>query len=195
MAARLVLSSVNHRRIGRARAWLEARKPAEEVLIVGASLDAANELVRQVVSDKGAAVGWHRLTLAQLAAVVACPALSLRGLVPLSRIGMHAVAARVVHHMQEEGGLGRFGAVAGTPGFPRALADVIAELRLARVGRGGVSGAAPDLAPLMAAYEAELSAAGLTDWAGLLEIRRRGGRGRPGSFDRAADAPARCGGR
>lgn len=147
------------------------------MLIVGASLDAANELVRRVVSDKGAALGWHRLTLAQLAAVIARPALTLRGLVPVSRIGMHAVAARVVHRLGEENGLGRFAAVSGTPGFPRALADVIAELRLARVGREHLNGAAPDLAPLLAGYEAELSAAGLTDWAGMLEIAAAAARG------------------
>jgi len=187
MAARLLVSSVNHRRIARARAWLEARRPAEDVLIVGAGLVAANELGRRVVSDKGAALGWHRLTLAQLAAVVARPALTLRGLAPLSRIGMHAVAARVVHRVHEEDGLGRFGAVAGTPGFPRALADVIAELRLARVGRDGLNGAAPDLGPLMAAYEAELSAAGLTDWAGVLETAA--GAAASGSRDRLIGLP------
>src|SRR5262245_19045478 len=100
MPARLAVSSVNHRRIAHARAWLETRKAAEEVLVVAASLDAANELVRKVVRDNGAALGWHRLTLAQLAALVARPALTSRGLVPLSRIGMRAIAARVVHRMQ-----------------------------------------------------------------------------------------------
>ena len=39
----------------RARAWLEAREPAEEVLIVGASLDAANEVARAVAQMRGAA--------------------------------------------------------------------------------------------------------------------------------------------
>lgn len=82
------------------------------------------------------ALGWHRLALAQLVAVTARPALTptLRGFVPLSRIGMHAVVARVVHRLREETGLGRFGAVSGTPGFTRALGDVIAKLRLARLG-------------------------------------------------------------
>ncbi len=48
MSATLIISAVNHRRIRRARAWLEARKPAEEVLIVGATLDAATELYVEV---------------------------------------------------------------------------------------------------------------------------------------------------
>ena len=54
-------------RIRRAEAWLESRNPDEELLIIGASLDAANELVRRVAKKKGAAFGWHRLALAQLA--------------------------------------------------------------------------------------------------------------------------------
>jgi hypothetical protein len=34
MTANAIISAVNHRRIGRAGAWLEGRAPAEEVLIV-----------------------------------------------------------------------------------------------------------------------------------------------------------------
>ena len=65
MSAIAVISGANHRRIGRARAWLQRRVRAEEVLIIGASLDAANELVRRVAEEKGAAFGWLRLTLPQ----------------------------------------------------------------------------------------------------------------------------------
>jgi hypothetical protein len=61
VSAIVVTSAVNHRRIGRARTWLESRLVAEEVLIIGASLDAANELARKVAEEKGAAFGWHRL--------------------------------------------------------------------------------------------------------------------------------------
>jgi hypothetical protein len=53
MSAIAVTSAANHRRIRRARAWLEGRVLAEEVLIVGASLDAANELPRSVAEEKG----------------------------------------------------------------------------------------------------------------------------------------------
>ena len=63
------MSVMNQRRIRRALAWLEGRVPAEEVLIVGATLGAANELARRVAKERkrGAAFGWHRLTLSQLA--------------------------------------------------------------------------------------------------------------------------------
>ena len=52
MSAIVATSAVNLRRIGRARAWLESRVLAEEVLIIGASLDAANELARTVAEEK-----------------------------------------------------------------------------------------------------------------------------------------------
>jgi hypothetical protein len=47
MGTHVLVSSMSHRRLARARAWLEARAPSEEVLIIGASLDAANELARE----------------------------------------------------------------------------------------------------------------------------------------------------
>ena len=133
MSAIVATSAVNLRRIGRARAWLESRVLAEEVLIIGASLDAANELARRVAEEKGAAFGWHRLTLPQLAAALAAPVLAERKLAPLSRLGAEAIVARVVHRLKARGGLGRYQPVGETPGFVRAIAAVIAELRLARL--------------------------------------------------------------
>jgi ATP-dependent helicase/nuclease subunit B len=170
MSVTAVVSAANHRRIRRAHSWLEGRAPAEEVLLVGATLDAANELARKVALEKGAAFGWHRLTMPQLAAAVAAPLLATRGLVLLSRLGTDAIVARVAHRLRAEGGLGRYRAVADTPGFPRAIAGVIAELRLARLPPGAFDSLAPDLVRLISAYEAELAQARLTDWPGLLGL-------------------------
>jgi hypothetical protein len=114
--------------------------------------------------------GWHRLTLPQLAFAVAAPVLATRGLTPLSRIGADAVVARLVHRMNAEGGLSQYKSVVGTPGFPRAVASVTAELRLARIPPDRVADSAPHLAPLVAAFEVELREAGLTDWAGVLTL-------------------------
>src|SRR6266508_1895553 len=86
MGATVVISFASLRRTARGRTWLEARAPAEEVLIVGATLDAANELARIVARTKGAAFGYHRMTLGQLAATLARPALAARHTVPLGRL-------------------------------------------------------------------------------------------------------------
>ena len=112
MDAHAVISSTGHRRIHIARGWLENRAAAEEVLIVGATLDAANELARKVAEKKGAAFGWHRLTLPQLAFAIDAPILAACGLTPLSRIGVGALVARLVHRMNAERRLSRYQSVA-----------------------------------------------------------------------------------
>jgi ATP-dependent helicase/nuclease subunit B len=170
MSVHAIISSTGHRRIHRAQRWLENRAAAEEVLIVGATLDAANELARKVAKKKGAAFGWYRVTLPQLAFAVAAPILAARSLTPLSRIGVAALVARFVHRMILEGRLSHYRSVAATPGFPRAVAGVIAELRLARISLDAVGACAPDLEPLIGAFEIELKEAGLTDWPGVLSL-------------------------
>ena len=170
MSANATVSAANVRRIRRARAWLEGRSAGEEVLIVGATPDAANELARSVATTKGAAFGWHRLTLSRLAFAIAAPLLAARRLTPLSRIGADGIAVRLAHRMNAEGRLSHYQSVAATPGFPRAVAGVIAELRLARVRPEAIARSAPDFAPLTSAFEVELKEAGLTDCAGVLAL-------------------------
>src|SRR5215831_11035994 len=159
---------MSHRRRARARAWLEAREPAEEVLIIGATLDAANEVARGVAQMKGAAFGWHRLSLTQLAAALAAPTLAARSTVPVSRLGTQAMAARVVHALAADGALGRYAGVARGPGFARAFASVVMELRLAKADRDQLRSVSPELATLLETYESNLAEAALTDWAGVL---------------------------
>lgn len=164
------ISPASKARVGRAELWLDRRAAAEEVLIVGATLDAANELARHVAKKKGAAFGWHRLTLSQLAFSVAEPALATRSLTPLTRIGADALVTRLAHRINAEGKLRAYEAVSRTPGFPRAVARVITEVRLARLSTNAIADAAPNLAPIMQEYGAELEQSGLTDWAGVLEL-------------------------
>jgi hypothetical protein len=170
MSCVVFVSAASRVRIRRAEAWLESRTPAEELLILGATLGAANELARSVAKRKGAAFGWHRLTLPQLAIAIAAPVLAARGLTPLGRVGADAILARLVHRMNQEGRLSHYQSVSGTPGFPRAVASVIAELRLARTQLGVIAGSAPNLVPLIKGYEAELNEVGMTDWAGVLAL-------------------------
>jgi ATP-dependent helicase/nuclease subunit B len=115
--------------------------------------------------------GIHHRSLTSLAADLARKPLAERGWAPLAQLAMEAITARVVHEVRRE--LQYFGPVAGMPGFPRALARTLGELRLARVtpetvGRAGEAGC--DLAALLRAYEAELHRRGLVDLAGVLDL-------------------------
>jgi ATP-dependent helicase/nuclease subunit B len=170
MAATVVISSASLSRNACARSWLEARAPAEEVLIVGATLDAANELVRIVARTKGAAFGYHRMTLGQLAATLARPAMAERNAVPLGRMGVEAVANLAVHKLARRGALGRYANLANGPGFSRAIANVATELRLEQIAPDALAGVVADVGPLLQAYEEELADHGLTDWSGVLQF-------------------------
>jgi len=61
-----------------------------------------------------------------------------------------------------------------TPGFPRAVAGVITELRLARPLPDAVSRIVPHLLPLVSGYEDALAEAGLIDWPGVLALATEG---------------------
>ena len=87
MGVTVVTSSASYRRIACGRDWLEARAPAEEVLIIGATLGAANEVARSVAQSKGASFGYHRMTLGQLASTLARPALTAQTDGPTWRAG------------------------------------------------------------------------------------------------------------
>ena len=122
MGVTVVTSSASYRRIACARNWLEARAPAEEVLIIAATFGAANEVARSVAQSKGASFGYHRMTLGQLAATLARPALVAQTTVPLGALGIQAVANRAIHKLSEVGGLGRYAKLTSGPGFARAIA-------------------------------------------------------------------------
>src|SRR5579863_5826498 len=92
--------------------------------------------------------GLHRNTLIQWAATLARPLMAERGLVPLSPLGIEAIAARVVHGARQEGELTYFAPVASLPGFARALARTLGELRLASVSPDRLLGNAPFSSPV-----------------------------------------------
>jgi hypothetical protein len=133
MALTALISAASYYRIARGRDWLNARQPAEEVLIIGASPDAANELTRSLVREKRASFGYHRLTLGQLASALAQPRLTFQRTVPLGALGVQAVANRAIHKLSQAGGLGRYVTITSGPGFARAIANVITELRLNQI--------------------------------------------------------------
>src|SRR5215469_402614 len=103
-------------------------------------------------------------------------------LVPISRLGNEALAARIVHAASSAHQLAYFSPVAQTPGFARALAKTIAELRLNRVtpnALGHTGAAGKDLAQLLNFYESELAQRSLADLPMLLELATEEARSKP----------------
>jgi CRISPR/Cas system-associated exonuclease Cas4 (RecB family) len=149
-------------------ARLRSRNPARNCWRRGA----ADDLARAIAKARGGAIGLHRFSFTQLAAHLAAPVLAARGMVPVTRVGSEAVAARAAFEARRDGELGYFLPVASTPGFPRALARTLNELALARVGAGALRDlplGGPDLAALLERFDAQFAAAAATDRAALFE--------------------------
>src|SRR5262245_5998140 len=149
---RLVESASGATRLAEARAFLRAVPAGAESLIIGASRGAADDLARAVAIDRGATFGLQRFSFTQLAARLASAPLARDGLAPGTTLAGFAVAARALFEVSTDGSLEYFAPVAGTPGFPRALARTLNELRMAGVAAGSLAGlpeTGPDLARLL----------------------------------------------
>lgn len=115
---------------------------------------------------KGSA-GIHRVSLGAAARELARARMADLGLAPVSTLGQEALAARVVFRQLSASALDYFGQVAHFPGFSKALARTLRDLRLAGVQPSQLSG---DLAKLLEAYEAELTEGRLADTAAVFAL-------------------------
>ena len=171
-------------RLHEARKFLDNFTPGTEVLLLGASRGAVDDLARTIAMEKGATFGLHRLSFTQLAARLAAAELAANGQAPSSALGYEAVSARAAFEANKDEALEYFAPVSSTPGFPKALARTLQELRLAGIGAGPLSGllrSGPDLADLLDRVETLMAEAGASDRASLfataakaLTPRRRG---------------------
>lgn len=167
---RVFTSGFASERIAAAREFLESLSPAAEALLIGASRDAIDHLVWS--SPAKATFGLERVSFTQLAARLATAHFARNNLAHSTLLGIEAVAARAAFEAVEQHSLSYFQPVAGCPGFPRALAATVSELRLAgirvdRVARLSTVGA--DLAELLRRFEEQLAASGSADRAMLFE--------------------------
>jgi len=103
------------------------------IAIVAATRGAADDLARTVAVERGATLGLARFSLTQLAARTALVSLAAEGRTPSTALGAEAVAARAVFEASRDGSLGYFAPVGRVPGFPRAVARTLQELRLAGI--------------------------------------------------------------
>ena len=165
----IIQSSEAEARLREAERWLTARAN-RGALVVSASRGAADDLARRVAMSRGATAGLHRFSFAQLAARLAAPVLAAQGIAPATLIGSEAVAARATFDARQasrpeepnQEGLAYFGAVAGTPGFPRALARTLHDLAMAGVEPPALRDlplGGSDLARLLEAFDEQFAAA------------------------------------
>ena len=139
-ALRVCVSASAADRLSCARDLIRSCTPGTRVLIVGASRGAADDLAREVAASVPATFGLQRLSLTQLAAKTAILSLASEGVTTSTWLGTEAVAARVAFDARRDQALTYFGPVSGTPGFPRALARTLQELRLAGVAGRQLTG-------------------------------------------------------
>ena len=124
----------------------------------------------------GATFGLTRFGLTELAARAAGSRLAGARHAPATQAGAEAVAARAVFDAVAAGELQYFTPVASMPGFPKALARTIHELRLAGVGPGrldatfATAAGSGDIGRLLARVEADLDRAAVDDRAAVFRL-------------------------
>ena len=158
-----------------AAARLHVKSLAPPVLIVAPTRAAADEFAIGLAADTGATFGISRSSLAELVTKIALPELARRGVTPSAPISDEAVSARITDELMSREALSYFAPVARMPGFPRALARTLAELRHARVSPSSITGgpANADIAALLERATAERQRANAVDYATLLETATR----------------------
>ena len=159
-------------RLREARRFLEPFEPGAEVLLLGASRGSVDDLARSISLERGATFGLHRLSFTQLAARLAIVELASQDHAPMTALGHEAMATRAAFEARTDAALRYFSPIAQTPGFPRALARTLLELRLAGLGSADLvrlprSGS--DLASLLDRVDALIDGAGASDRASLFQ--------------------------
>jgi ATP-dependent helicase/nuclease subunit B len=164
---RIIASPDAVARLTIARDWLTRQAKNDTLVVVGATWEAAADVVREVSLELGSSFGWRSFSLVQLERELSRRARSEEGLVAIGTVVVQAVCTRIVHLAEASGRLGRFAPIADRPGLPRAIARTLLELRLERQSPDDL--ADTDLAGLYREYESELVRARQIDHAGLVE--------------------------
>lgn len=153
-------------RVAAATEFVRSFPPATEVLIIGASRDAVDDFVREISRTVQATFGLHRFSLTQLAARLAVRKLAAGGVSPSSAIGAEALAVRASYEAAVRNELPYFAPVAKFPGFARATAATIGELRATGVAAEKLEAleeAGPDHAALLGCYQDQMEEVSVAD--------------------------------
>jgi len=170
---RIVISTSGDARSLAAAAFIEQFPSSTEVVIVGASRGAADDLARAVAARRRATFGIARFSLTELAARAAAARGDGKRRVAGTQAGAEAIAARAIFEATAADELDYFRPVARMPGFPRALTRTLHELRLAGVASdrlGAVGPAGADVGRLLARVEQQCDRASVDDRAALFRV-------------------------
>jgi len=158
-------------RIASATEFVRSFPAATELVLIGASRDSVDDLVRDLARSARATLGLHRFSLTQFAARLATLRLAGGGLTPNSAIGSEALAARASYEGLFRKNLKYFAPIATCPGFARAVSCTIFDLRAALVPGEklkNLEDPGPDNAALLENFEAQAVEASLADRSVLL---------------------------
>ena len=166
-------SSAAASRLDAGHQFIESFEPSAELLLVGETRDAVDDLAREVVARRGASFGLHRLSLRQFASSLAATELARRGLAIASPLSTEAVCTRAAFEALAADRLDYLAPVARLRSIGRTLAGTLGDLRdadvdLARLGHHGPRGV--DVRALADRYEEQLSQSALVDRAALFRI-------------------------
>jgi ATP-dependent helicase/nuclease subunit B len=164
---RIVTSFSTKERLASASAFVQEHV-GKEIVLISFTRTAADEFVRDICKKTSGVFGVHRFTLPQLAFSLATEPLAEEGKSFIAGVALEATAARAIHACRTAGTLTWFDPVATTPGFFRALASTITELRLNQIRIDALRGVGPagdDLAGILEKYATSLEEATVADLA------------------------------
>lgn len=163
------------------------------VTVVAASRGAADDFARRLAVSAWATFGLSRFSLTQYVARTAMVALAGRGVAPATGLATEAVATRAAFAAALGGRLEYFSPVAAMPGFPRALARTLGELRGCSIdpsSLGAVPTVGADLKRLLQEYEEALHDARASDRVALFRAATEAlSKARPGGVFVLLDVP------
>lgn len=166
---RLVRAATYAQLLDRAADFLRAHRD-QEVLLVAPTRGAADDLLRLRLSDSA---GVHRVTMAAMTRNLVEEDIAERGLAPLNALGAEALVVRAIYLVRREARLRYFEPVASSPGFARAVARTLRELRIHRITPEQVAATgAPgrDLALLQTRYTELLAESRHADYPEMLRL-------------------------
>ena len=160
-------------RLDAVRSFIAELPPSLELLLVGHTREAVDDLARDVTRRRGTSFGVHRFSVRQLASQLAAIELARLGYAVASPLGTEAVAARAAFDALDAGALDYLAPIARLRSFGVTLRSTLDDLRAADVDLDTLQSRGTrgkDVRVLADAFDEQLDNAGLVDRAALFRV-------------------------